>query len=308
MKYVLLIASILISSLASGQSFTFLSPDQAYSSDHASTVGNACGDRISINYRNAFGGAFSNWTGLEVNYDRPFQLKNGDQIGVGLSFNRSNQFVSNHNHGKTMVSYRKSLKTKEGQTEQIVAGIAYQVNQIAYNEDLRWPSQIGPNGFDPTISPTEQLDFLYSTVDVSLGYSLVVSKNQFAHFAATIKSINRPEVSFFSAMPSYVEPSLFFAAYGSTALTDRIYLQPQLQIIRQQDFTHYRVASNFKIEIGQKKNGIIAGVGYNQQKFFSIMLGGEIQQFSVLANYDLLGSSTITEESLSVQLAYRFCK
>ena len=303
MKHSLSLIFCFLSVLGYSQNPLFLSIDQAYAGDHASTIGNGCGDRLSTSYRHIFTNTQTEWKDFQINYDKPFQLKNGDQIGVGISLEYSRNFIAEQKIGTAMMSYRKRLPSSKGNTQFLSGGVGFQMTALAYNRDIRWPSQIGPNGFDPT---NGNYNVLYPSVDLSLGYSLAASKDEFVHFAATIKGLNTPTVSLFLGDPREIDPLFLLNVSGSMIATSSILWQPQLQVLRNTFTTNYRFHSNFKIKFGDNNHQLITGVGYSNLELYTISLGLEYKRFRTIAFYDV-HASTPFSNSLELMVGYRFC-
>ena len=101
-----------------------------------SLSGTSGSDQIVINHRNQ-GAGFSNeslFKTYSLSYDRPFQLKNGDRIGVGARFfhDRAGTHKLTKQFGGLSFSYQKEILSKENQKHFIDLGVEGGLGKISW--------------------------------------------------------------------------------------------------------------------------------------------------------------------------------
>lgn len=311
MKNLLLILCILSSIPAFAQYNYFTNIDQNQVHDNVSFTGSNCGPRLQTSFKR-FEQSFSHLNYGYLSYDQPIKLKNGDYIGIGgriMMFNSS--FYDNRSYG-LLTSYNRQVFNKNGIKQFLSLGVGFSLSNLKTNQDhLRWPSQIGPNGFDPDL-PGESFvgDFFYPEIEIGLSYSLIKNNNEYVRTGISIKDVNQPNVSFFGSEPAPISSALIISAMGSTKALENVYWQPQVRLYTQQGDRLISLVSNFKFFLNNKSNSIIIGASYATNKVFTPNLGLEIGKFSALCSYDLNifpEDQVFILPSLEFSLGYRFC-
>ncbi len=311
MKNLLLVLCILCSIPAFGQYRYFSNIDQNQVYNNVSFTGSNCGPRLQTSYK-SFRQYISTLNYGYLSYDQPIKLKNGDYIGIGGRIMTFNSEFYDDRSFNFLTSYNRQVSNKNGVKQYLSVGIGFALSNLKTDQDhLRWPSQIGPNGFDPDL-PGESINsnFFYPEIEIGLSYSLIKSENEYVKTGIAIKDVNQPNVSFLGRDPVPLTSALIISAMGSTKALDNLYWQPQVRFFSVQSNRLISLISNFKFLLSNKSNGIIVGASYANNKVITANLGVEIRKISAIFSYDLntkANVATVASPSLEFGLGYRFC-
>ena len=311
MKNLLLILCILSSISVFGQYNYFSNIDQNQVYNNVSFTGSNCGPRLQTSFKN-FKLFSSNLNYGYLSYDQPIKLKNGDYIGIGGRIMMYNNPFYDNRSSSFLTSYNRQVSNKNGVKQFLSLGVGFTLANIKTDQDhLRWPSQIGPDGFDPDL-PGESINghFFYPEIEIGLSYSLMKNKNEYVKTGIGIKSINQPNISFLGRDPVPLLSTWVISAMGSTKASEKLYWQPQVRLYTRQGDRLISLVSNFKFLLNNESNGIIVGASYADNKVITPNLGIEIGRLSAIFSYDFNLNSSVTtfvNPSLEFGLGYRFC-
>ena len=310
MKHVIAFLFIVFTIPAFGQYQYYSNINQNQVHDNASFTGNSCGPRLQTSFK-TFRLVTTDYGYLS--YDQPIRFKNGDYIGIGGRVMLFNSRFFDKRSGSILTSFNKKISNKTDTKQFLSLGVGFTISQEKIsNEDLRWPSQIGPTGFDPD-SPGEGEfigDFLYPEIEVGISYSLLKTATEYLRVGLSVKDINQPNISFLGSNQEAIPATLIVSAMGSTKAMDDLFWQPQVRLHKAQNRSNISIVSNFKLMIGDKSNGVIIGAGYTNNKIFGINLGADLGRLSGIFSYDFNLNSdiaVIVNPSLEFGLEYRFC-
>jgi len=262
--------------LSFGQSNVYLLYNQLPLTVNPSLTGSACGPRASVYYQqlsNEFIESL-NFNSKGLNFDIPIKLKNNDKIGLGYKLVQDvageSKFTNFGNY--LSVAYHKSLSKNQNKPQYLSIGMEAGISNTSLDgRGFRWPSQITPGGFDPTL-PGEDIDYsiLYFDLNLGIAWSGHISEKIKSTAGIAINHLNTPNVSFLGA--SDVNLAQRFVAHISLdiALNDKWSILPSAYYTSQNQQNYYICSANIGHQLNNKTN-IQLGGGYakNNQPFIN---------------------------------------
>ncbi|HRO74000.1 MAG TPA: type IX secretion system membrane protein PorP/SprF, partial [Saprospiraceae bacterium] len=117
-----------------------------------------CRTRMVANYRNQWSAILSAnaYNTYSVSYDQKIPVGREDYFGIGGSIwgDVAGESRFGTTQGRVSLSYSKKMAGYRKKASYLVLGAdAGLANRGISNQDLRWPTQITSEGFDPTIEP-----------------------------------------------------------------------------------------------------------------------------------------------------------
>ena len=164
-----------------------------------------CKTRMVANYRNQWSAvlAANAYNTYSVSYDQKIPVGREDYFGIGGSLwgDVAGESRFGTTQGRVSLSYSKKMAGYRKKASYLVIGAdAALTSRSISDNDLRWPSQITGDGFDPTRPNNEpnfnDLDFLYADIAAGLLWFSVIDNNTNWYFGAALHHLNRPNVTF----------------------------------------------------------------------------------------------------------------
>lgn len=164
-----------------------------------------CKTRMVANYRNQWAAvlAANAYNTYSVSYDQKIPVGREDYFGIGGSLwgDVAGESRFGTTQGRVSMSYSKKMAGYRKKASYLVIGAdAALTSRSISNADLRWPSQITGDGFDPTRPNNEpnftDFDFLYADIAAGLLWFSVIDNNTNWYFGAALHHLNRPNVTF----------------------------------------------------------------------------------------------------------------
>ncbi len=163
-----------------------------------------CKTRMIANYRNQWSAVLSAnaYNTYSVSYDQKIPVGREDYFGIGGSIwgDVAGESRFGTTQGRVSLSYSKKMAGYRKKASYLVIGAdAGLANRGVKNNDLRWPTQITSDGFDPGIDPNENLidlNFLYGDLSAGFLWFSIIDAYTNWYFGAAIAHLNKPNVSF----------------------------------------------------------------------------------------------------------------
>lgn len=175
----------------------------------AMTGVNNCKTRMIVNYRNQWASALgaNAYNTYSVSYDQKMPIGREDYFGIGGSLwgDVAGESRFGTTQGRLSLSYSKKMAGYRKSASYLVIGADAALTQRRISTgDLRWPSQIDGNGFDPT-KPTGEIDFdgdfIYPDIGAGLMWFSVLDERTNYYLGAALHHLNQPNVSFLGSNP-----------------------------------------------------------------------------------------------------------
>lgn len=272
-------------------------------------AGNGDGIRMSSFFQNTkfFNSTLSNAFGATV--DAPVKLSKSISLGLAYQFFRDVAGESKfgaRNHQLSTALTKKILKGNL--THALSVGMQYGINnQSVSNENLRWPSQIGPNGFDPTIpsgEPNLDLSFTYLALNIGANYSLKSDKNHQLDAGFAINNINRPIIAFLGNENKLFNRNIYYIR-PTMMLTEKVGIVASIFFTEQGQHNSYNYSSGIVLTKNDKFINVNLGYQKNDMPFVSIFLGNKNIKFG--SNY-IFVAKDIGASKLEAFMSYTFTK
>ncbi len=166
-----------------------------------------CNSRAIVNFRNQWAAVIgaNAYNTYSASYDRKIPVGRVDYFGVGGSLwgDVAGESRFGSTQGRFSMSYSKKMGGRRKSSHYLVIGAEAALTQRRIKPgDLRWPSQITGQGFDPTLPSNEiinDFDFLYPDIGAGILWFSVLDENTNYYIGAAIAHLNQPNVSFLDA-------------------------------------------------------------------------------------------------------------
>jgi type IX secretion system PorP/SprF family membrane protein len=293
MKYILpFLMMISISQSIFSQDNIYLLYNQLPLTVNPSLTGSACGPRASVYYQQLSNDLFDffNYYSKGVNFDIPIELKNNDKIGLGYKLMHDvageTKFTNFGNY--LSVAYHKSMNKNVDRPQYISLGVDAGLSNSSLNgKNLRWPSQIGPNGFDPSL-PGEDIDLSVRYFDINLGISWTghISKKIKSTAGIAINHINQPNRSLLGNS-SNLDQRLVYHMTLDISINDKWSILPSGYFTHQYQHGYYICSANIghqftnttKVQLG-------GGYAKNDQPFVNATLNYKMLNLGVAYGFE----------------------
>jgi len=175
----------------------------------AMTGVNNCKTRMIVNYRNQWASALgaNAYNTYSASYDQKMPVGREDYFGIGGSVwgDVAGESRFGTTQGRLSLSYSKKMAGYRKKASYLVIGADAALTQRSIDQtDLRWPSQIDGQGFDPT-KPTGEVafdgDFIYPDIAAGLMWFSVIDEKTNWYLGAALHHLNQPNVSFLNTRP-----------------------------------------------------------------------------------------------------------
>lgn len=148
--------------------------------------------------------------------------------------------------------------------------LAYAVMSIS-ETDLRWPSQIGPGGFDPNKPGLTVADFSFLDLTAGINYKLEWNAREFM-VGYRIGHATRPRISFVNQNGSYrLDNTHTLYAIAKIKLTEKLGIRPKALYFQTGPQNTWTVGLDLAVSIGK---GITLVVGGGKMKNGLFVNGG----------------------------------
>jgi|TARA_B110000879_G_scaffold180046_1_gene236389 type IX secretion system PorP/SprF family membrane protein len=170
-----------------------------------------CKTRFVANYRNQWASVLkaNAYNTYSASYDQKVPVGREDYFGIGGSLwgDVAGESRFGTTQGRLSLSYSKKMAGYRKKSSYLVIGVDGGMTQRRISDkDLRWPSQITTNGFDPQLLPNEagftDFDFLFADLGAGLLWFSVIDKNTNYYLGAALHHLNQPDVSFLGSVES----------------------------------------------------------------------------------------------------------
>jgi len=217
-----------------------------------------CKTRMVANYRNQWAAvlAANAYNTYSVSYDQKIPVGREDYFGVGGSLwgDVAGESRFGTTQGRVSLSYSKKMAGSRKKASYLVIGADGALSSRSISRaDLRWPSQITANGFDPTLPFNEpnfqDTDFLYADIAAGILWFSVIDDNTNWYAGAAVHHLNRPNVSFLG------EAVNLYSKYTAHAglqfeLARKISLLPFGVFMTQGPHRSLNAGTNFRFSLG----------------------------------------------------------
>ncbi len=162
-----------------------------------------CKNRFAANYRNQWAGVLGGnaYNTYSLSYDQKNTVGRDDYFGLGgtLWGDVAGETRYGMIQARVSGSYSKKMFGKRKSASYAVVGADLGVTQRSIGQgDLRWPSQITTNGFDPTQAGEVLQDYTRYYPDLSLGllWFTIKDDNNYWYLGGAVHHLNAPDISF----------------------------------------------------------------------------------------------------------------
>jgi hypothetical protein len=209
---------VFYSYLGSSQDLILNNYDLAPKQLNPALNGSACGIRVATNMQKSIGTStkYAEFLAYSASVDAPILLKKQWRVGVGYGYlsdvvEASQYGVKSHMLASSImktisidnVAHRFSLGLEGGLSNRRLNG-----------KNLKWPSQIGPNGFDPSLptneDPALDFDFIYKDINLGLDYEAKWQNDDVVNFGIVFNHINNPNVSFLGSQVALKTRAVYY--------------------------------------------------------------------------------------------------
>ncbi|MBK8669347.1 MAG: PorP/SprF family type IX secretion system membrane protein [Saprospiraceae bacterium] len=290
MKYISILTFILISQACYCQQAISSQYTMIPTELNAGLTGSACGLRVITHFQNTQSGflATSSFMNYSASLDMPIKLKNGDKIGLGyyyLADIAGEATLTNKGHNLN-ISYLKKLNIIEGRPTYLSLGIsAGLLKNSIKTAGVRWPSQIGPNGFNPTIDPNENLigSILYPNINVGLAFNGHITSSIATNSGLSLNHANTPNISFLGSNAPLTQRIIAYTKVD-IMIYDKWGVHPNIYYTKQGPHNFYMIGTDVSYNFGTDKS-ISLGGGYGKNSLPYINLGANIDRINLGVNY-----------------------
>ncbi len=164
-----------------------------------------CKTRMVANYRNQWAAvlAANAYNTYSVSYDQKIPVGREDYFGIGGSLwgDVAGESRFGTTQGRVSLSYSKKMAGYRKKASYLVIGADAALTSRSISQaDLRWPSQITGDGFDPSLPNNEpnftDTDFIYADIAAGLLWFSIIDNNTNWYVGAALHHLNRPNVTF----------------------------------------------------------------------------------------------------------------
>ena len=293
MKYILpFLMMISISQSIFAQDNIYLLYNQLPLTVNPSLTGSGCGPRASVYYQQLSNDFFdfNNYYSKGVNFDIPIVLKNNDKIGLGYKLMHDVAGESKFsNFGNYLsVAYHKSMNKNVERPQYLSLGVEAGIaNSSLEGKNLRWPSQIGPNGFDPSL-PGEDIDLSVRYFDINLGMAWTgyLSEKIKSTVGIAVNHINKPNRSLLGSSDDLEQRFVSHIALDIT-INDKWSILPSAFYTHQYQFDYYILGANIGHQFSNTTKVQLGG-GYakNDQPFINATLNYKMLNLGVAYGFE----------------------
>lgn len=242
-----------------------------------SLSGSASGMRLNAVYQSSTlnDDNFKGYHSTGLSFDLPIVIKNDNKIGIGYktSYDVAGSTEFKHYGNFLSVAYHKSLNKNKDKPHYLAIGFegGFVSNSLS-GKDLRWPSQIGPNGFDPNLPSGENVDLSLRHFDLNIGASWIayLHKNVKSTIGIAINHINTPAVSFLGTTVYEIKKRFVTHLSLDVALSEKWSFATSVLYIEQGYLSYYIMNAAVHYKTGNNSTlGLGGGYAKNGQPFIN---------------------------------------
>ncbi len=290
-----------------------------------------CNTRMIANFRNQWASVLgaNAYNTYSVSYDKKVPVGRVDYFGIGGSLwgDVAGESRFGTTQGRFSMSYAKKMGGRRKSSHYMVMGADAALSQRRIRpDDLRWPTQITSNGFDPTIAPGESIgdfDFLYADISAGLLWFSVLDENTNWYVGAAIAHLNQPNVSFLDDPDVTLFTKMTFHAGAQLPLNPKISVLPYGVMMTQGKHREFNAGASVRFKLGpsrlskqswqiggwyrianQEEGGLISDAIIFSTRF-------NYDQFGIGFNYDLniseLRQGGAANGAFELSLSYELC-
>ncbi len=268
-------------------------------------MGSDCGTRLYTFYQNQNNDFFL-FQNFGLNVDAPIYNKNNFKIGTGYKFTKDMAGESKFSNSSHLlaVSASKTYTTTAAKQE-IALGFEGGIARRSINPaGIRWPSQIGPTGFDPKIPSGEDFDQAIRFMDMNMGvqYSIHWKEKYSITTGMSLAYINKPNISFlFADEKEKVRTNLYITA--NYRLNDQFEFSPSFIYTQHGQHQIYNVNMGTRYYL-KPQSWICLDLGYlqYQQPFVAISTG--VKKLIIFTSYNLVNNAGLTKFETGISYVF----
>lgn len=189
-------------------------------------------------------------------------------------------------------------------THQVSIGIEGGVNIRRVNDkDLRWPVQIGPNGFDPSI-PTEEVisDIINRDFNLGAQYSITLKNSSKLTLGYGVFHFNRPIFSFLNSdVRENIRTNLYLLV--NYKINPKFEILPTFVYMKYGPFDAYQASLGTKYFINPT-SWMCLDIGYVKYNQPFVGFSAGIKNLTFFGNYGFVNNASLTK--VETGLMYRF--
>ncbi len=221
-----------------------------------------CKTRMVANYRNQWAAvlAANAYNTYSVSYDQKVPVGREDYFGIGGSIwgDVAGESRFGTTQGRLSLSYSKKMAGYRKKASYLVIGAdAALTNRSISTTDLRWPTQITGQGFDPTLPINEpnftDTNFLYPDIGAGLLWFSIIDNYTNWYVGAAIAHLNRPNVSFLGETVNLYSKYTIHAGL-QFELQRRISMLPFGVFMAQGPHRELNAGTNFRFALGPSRS------------------------------------------------------
>ncbi|MBK7008965.1 MAG: PorP/SprF family type IX secretion system membrane protein [Saprospiraceae bacterium] len=222
-----------------------------------------CKNRFIANYRNQWAGALqaNAYNTYSISYDQKTPIGREDYFGIGgtLWSDVAGESRFGTTQGRISLSYSKKMSGYRQKASYLVIGADAGISQRRIREnDLRWPSQIDANGFDPSKLGQDipDNDFIYPDISAGVLWFSVMNKYTNWYLGAAIHHLNQPNVSFFGDSKESVSLYNRVTVHGGGQfeMKPKISFLPFAVFMMQGPHREFNGGASFRFALGPSRN------------------------------------------------------
>jgi type IX secretion system PorP/SprF family membrane protein len=289
-KYYCLLFLLALVKLSFGQDYVLNQYQQVPLLLNPALTGSSCGVRItSFYYHTSFFSATTYQT-YGVAIDAPFHLKNNFKLGVGYGYSADvagETKFGGRNHTLS-AAISKSIK-RTSVNHSFSLGIQTALAQRSLDGGgLRWPSQIGKDGFNPDLpsgEPSFNFNVRYFDINGGLGWKAdFKNKNSMAAGVAFFH-LNRPDISFITSNVTLNRRMTVYLV-GEYSVLKNITILPSVYYTKQGTQDLYNLSFGTKYLINKDASIALIG-GYVKNNRSWLGLNFNVGRFSMSGTYGI---------------------
>jgi type IX secretion system PorP/SprF family membrane protein len=219
-----------------------------------------CNQRVVANYRSQWASVLkqNSYNTYSVSYDQKMPVGRYDYFGLGGTLwadkAGSSEFATTQ--ARISGSYAKKMGGYRKKAHYLSIGADVGVSNRSINSvALRWPSQHGPNGYDPT-QPGENIpDANFFFLDLSAGalWFTVLDEDNSVYFGGAFSHLNRADQSFGGSTYIPLYSKFTFHAGGEFMVANRMGLVPGVVTYFQGPSFQVNAGNSFKFLLGNSR-------------------------------------------------------
>ena len=297
-----------------GQDVVFLQSNQSQMASSPALAGSNCSPQLTLLHRVQGQQPYYEINNLKnylLGFEHSFTFKSGAKVGYGFQsiLNQAGESKFGTFVNGIVLNYQHPIKNTPTLQQKLSVGINPNFSKMCISQqDLRWPSQITEQGFDPG-NPGETISN-FNIFDLASGIALETKyKSSQLFIGMNGYHLNKPKISFSNAnIRAEIRYAIF--AYGSITLNDHFDLRPGFLFTKQNVSQLYIAKSNVAWKPKKDGTAFLLGGGKASNSFF--MEGGlgfkKLNLMLSYQHYKTLQSINYSALEMSVAYSFAHCK